>query len=66
MDNYSLFSVQQKAIKVRLSLTTKKDESKYYTPYDAVQLIAAVIEPFEGALYENIMEKVVEEEVNNG
>ena len=34
------------------AVNATKEEGEYYTPHDAVQLIAAMIEPFEGTLYD--------------
>ena len=35
------------------AVNATKEEGEYYTPHDVVQLIAAMIEPFDGTLYEN-------------
>ena len=35
------------------AVNATKEESEYYTPHDVVQLIATMIEPFDGTLYEN-------------
>ena len=35
------------------AVNASKEEGEYYTPHDVVQLIAAMIEPFDGTLYEN-------------
>ena len=35
------------------AVNATKEEGEYYTPHDVVQLIAAMIEPFNGTLYEN-------------
>ncbi len=35
------------------AINATKEEGEYYTPHDVVQLIAALIEPFDGTLYEN-------------
>ena len=37
-----------------------KEEGEFYTPHDIVQLIAAMIEPFEGTLYEMIIPKLIQ------
>ena len=34
------------------AVNATKEEGEYYTPHDAVQLIAAMIEPFDGTLYD--------------
>ena len=34
------------------AVNATKEEGEYYTPHDVVQLIAAMIEPFEGTLYD--------------
>lgn len=34
------------------AVNATKEEGEFYTPHDVVQLIAAMIEPFEGALYD--------------
>ena len=34
------------------AINATKDEGEYYTPHDAVQLIAAMIEPYDGTLYD--------------
>lgn len=34
------------------AVNATKEEGEYYTPHDAVQLIAAMIEPYEGTLYD--------------
>ena len=34
------------------AVTATKEEGEFYTPHDAVQLIAAMIEPFDGTLYD--------------
>ncbi len=34
------------------AVNATKEEGEFYTPHDAVQLIAAMIEPFEGTLYD--------------
>ena len=34
------------------AVNATKEEGEYYTPHDVVQLIAAMIEPFDGTLYE--------------
>ena len=35
------------------AVNATKEEGEYYTPHDVVQLIAAMIEPINGTLYEN-------------
>lgn len=35
------------------AVNASKEEGEYYTPHDVVQMIAAMIEPFDGTLYEN-------------
>ena len=35
------------------AVNATKEEGEYYTPHDVVQLIAAMIEPFDGTLYDN-------------
>lgn len=35
-----------------LAVNATKEEGEFYTPHDVVQLIAAMIEPFDGTLYE--------------
>ena len=35
------------------AVNATKEEGEYYTPHDVVQMIAALIEPFDGTLYEN-------------
>ena len=35
------------------AVNATKEEGEYYTPHDVVQLIAAMIEPFDGTLYES-------------
>ena len=35
-----------------LAVNATKEEGEYYTPHDVVQLIAAMIEPFDGTLYD--------------
>lgn len=34
------------------AVNATKEEGEFYTPHDAVQMIAAMIEPFDGTLYE--------------
>ena len=34
------------------AVNATKEEGEYYTPHDVVQLIAAMIEPFDGTLYD--------------
>ena len=34
------------------AVNATKEEGEYYTPHDVVQLIAAIIEPFDGTLYD--------------
>ena len=34
------------------AVNATKEEGEFYTPHDVVQLIAAMIEPFEGTLYD--------------
>ena len=34
------------------AVNATKEEGEYYTPHDVVQLIATMIEPFDGTLYE--------------
>ena len=34
------------------AVNATKEEGEYYTPHDVVQMIAAMIEPFDGALYD--------------
>lgn len=34
------------------AVNATKEEGEFYTPHDAVQLIAAIIEPFDGTLYD--------------
>lgn len=35
------------------AVNATKEEGEFYTPHDVVELIAALIEPFDGTLYEN-------------
>ena len=35
------------------AINSTKEEGEFYTPHDVVQLIAAMIEPFDGTLHEN-------------
>lgn len=41
------------------AVNATKEEGEYYTPHDAVQLIAAMIEPFEGTLYEMYLQEMI-------
>lgn len=34
------------------AVNATKEEGEFYTPHDVVQLIATLIEPFDGTLYE--------------
>lgn len=36
----------------KFAINATKEEAEFYTPHDAVQLIAAMIEPFDGTLYD--------------
>jgi type I restriction enzyme M protein len=36
------------------AVNATKEEDEYYTPHDVVQLIAAMIEPYDGTLYEKL------------
>ena len=43
------------------AVNATKEEGEFYTPHDVVQLIAAMIEPFEGTLYDIIFTKMIQE-----
>lgn len=34
------------------AVNATKEEGEYYTPHDVVQLIASMIEPYDGTLYD--------------
>lgn len=42
------------------AVNATKEEGEYYTPHDVVQLIAAMIEPFDGTLYEIILLSLIQ------
>ena len=42
------------------AVNATKEEGKYYTPHDVVQLIAAMIEPYDGTLYEIPLPKLIQ------
>lgn len=42
------------------AVNATKEEGEFYTPHDAVQLIAAMIEPFDGTLYEIIIPSLIQ------
>ena len=42
------------------AVNASKEEGEYYTPHDVVQLIAAMIEPFDGTLYEIPLPKLIQ------
>ena len=37
------------------AVESKKEQGEFYTPHDAVQLIAAMVEPYDGTLYDEIV-----------
>lgn len=41
------------------AVNATKEEGEYYTPHDVEQLIAAMIEPFDGTLYEIPLSKLI-------
>ena len=43
------------------AVNATKEEGEYYTPHDVVQLIAAMIEPFDGTLYDKIIAELIQE-----
>ena len=42
------------------AVNATKEEGEYYTPHDVVQLIATMIEPFDGTLYEIPLPKLIQ------
>ena len=42
------------------AVNATKEEGEYYTPHDVVQLIAAMIEPFDGTLYESKVQSMIQ------
>ena len=42
------------------AVNATKEEGEFYTPHDVVQLIATMIEPFDGTLYEIIMQTMIQ------
>lgn len=42
------------------AVNATKEEGEFYTPHDAVQLIAAMIEPFDGTLYDKIIAELIQ------
>ena len=42
------------------AINATKEEGEYYTPHDVVQLIAALIEPFDGTLYDIKTPKLIQ------
>ena len=42
------------------AVNATKEEGEFYTPHDAVQLIAAMIEPFDGTLYDKIIAYLIQ------
>lgn len=42
------------------AVNATKEEGEYYTPHDVVQLIAAMIEPFDGTLYEKTLPTLIQ------
>ena len=42
------------------AVNATKEEGEYYTPHDVVQLIAAMIEPFDGTLYESKTQNLIQ------
>ena len=42
------------------AVNATKEEGEFYTPHDAVQLIAAMIEPFDGTLYDIFTQKTIQ------
>lgn len=42
------------------AVNATKEEGEFYTPHDVVQLIATMIEPFDGTLYEIIMQSMIQ------
>ena len=41
------------------AVNATKEEGEFYTPHDVVKLIAAMIEPFEGTLYEITLQEMI-------
>ena len=42
------------------AVNATKEEGEFYTPHDVVQLIATMIEPFDGTLYEIILPSLIQ------
>ena len=42
------------------AVNATKEEGEFYTPHDVVQLIAAMIEPFDGTLYESKVQSMIQ------
>ena len=42
------------------AVNATKEEGEFYTPHDVVQLIATLIEPFDGTLYEIILPRLIQ------
>lgn len=42
------------------AVNATKEEGEYYTPHDVVQLIATMIEPFDGTLYESKVQSMIQ------
>ena len=42
------------------AVNATKEEGEYYTPHDVVQLIAAMIEPFDGTLYDKTTPRLIQ------
>lgn len=42
------------------AVNATKEEGEFYTPHDVVQLIATMIEPFDGTLYEIISQNLIQ------
>lgn len=42
------------------AVNATKEEGEYYTPHDVVQLIATMIEPYDGTLYDIILQNLIQ------
>jgi len=43
-----------------LDVNATKEKGEFYTPHDVVQLIATMIEPFDGTLYESKVQSMIQ------
>ena len=42
------------------AINAAKEEGEFYTPHDVVQLIASMIEPYDGTLYEIKVQSLIQ------